>query len=410
MNGNISPIKIAFISHYTELYGANRSLLNLIDGLKFYDVVPYVISPANGPIIDALKFRNVKYAIVPIQWWIDNLRHEDNPIKKIYQISSYYRQAFKRLYLNFQVISSLADILNGWDVDIIYTNSSATPAGALVAQKLGLPHVWHLREFINIDYQFHFDWGKLLVKYIINQADAQIAISKAIRSHFVNNIYSNRIQVVYNGIASISEFDYLYQLGNSSININRPYTFALVGAIHPNKGQEVAIRALALLVNNFLREIRLLIVGKGDIVPLKKLAHELGIQNQVEFWGHIDDPYKAYLASDAVLMCSKNEGMGRVTVEAMSVCRPVIGYDNAGTSEIIQHEYTGLLHRGEHEALATCMRLFIENPEWAIKLGNNGWHFARKEFNTEIYSEKIYQILLSVLQKKYLTSKDVMKI
>jgi glycosyltransferase involved in cell wall biosynthesis len=95
------------------------------------------------------------------------------------------------------------------------------------------------------------------------------------------------------------------------------------------------------------------VVGEGKIDQLKALAHDLGVADRVEFWGYIDDPYKAYLASDAVLMCSKNEAMGRVTVEAMSACRPVIGYDQAGTSEIIEHGRTGLLYRGGPEALAS---------------------------------------------------------
>jgi len=34
----------AFITHYSALYGANRSLLNLIDGLRRYDVVPHVVA------------------------------------------------------------------------------------------------------------------------------------------------------------------------------------------------------------------------------------------------------------------------------------------------------------------------------------------------------------------------------
>jgi glycosyltransferase involved in cell wall biosynthesis len=396
-------MKIAFITHYTELYGANRSLLNLIDGLKLHGVVPYVISPSEGPLIDALKHRNIEFAVVPIQWWVDNLRYEGNLAQKSHQIASYYRKAFRRLSLNIQAISSLASLLKAWNVDVVYTNSSATPAGALVAQKLHIPHVWHLREFLDLDYQFHHDWGKLFFKYVINKADAQIAISKAIRSHFVNGFFpSKKMHVVYNGVTSTTKFEHLYEIANSSFQVNRPFTFALVGLIHPSKGQDVAIRALSILANDF-PQVRLLIVGQGEstqITNIKKLANNLRMSNQVEFWGHIDDPYKAYLASDVVLMCSKNEGMGRVTVEGMSACRPVIGYDNAGTSEIIQHEYTGLLYRGEHEALAASMRRFIENPDWAKKLGNNAWHIARKNYSIETYSQKIYQILLSVTKNE----------
>ncbi|WP_414584599.1 glycosyltransferase family 4 protein [Scytonema sp. PCC 10023] len=390
-------MKVAFITHYTSLYGANRSLLNLIDGLKSYDVVPYVVAPSEGKIIDALRSRNVEFAITPIQWWVADPKFENHSVKKLYQTALARREAAKRLYKNLKVLPSLANQLRTWDVDAVYTNASVTPAGALVARRLNLPHIWHLREFIDLDYNFHHDWGKRVFNYFVSQADAQIAISKAIRSYFQKGISPDNIHLVYNGIASIAEFERLYELANSSINNNRPYTFALVGLIHPTKGQEIAIRALALLVKNFPK-IRLLIVGDGETAHLKQLAYELGILDKVEFWGHLDDPYKAYLASDAVLMCSKNEGMGRVTVEAMSACRPVIGYDNAGTSEIIQHEYTGLLYQGEHQALAACMRRFIENPEWARQLAKNAWHVACKEYSIETYSEKIYKILLSVVK------------
>lgn len=207
------------------------------------------------------------------------------------------------------------------------------------------------------------------------------------------------MHIVYNGIASTEELQLLYQIGISSLKVNRPFTFTLVGLIHPNKGQDVAIKAFAKIAKKY-PQVRLLIVGDGDndyLDQLKKLTEDLGVLNLVEFWGYLEDPYKAYLDSDVILMCSKNEGMGRVTVEAMSVCRPVIGYDNAGTSEIIQHEYTGLLYRGDHEALAACMKQLIENPDWAKQLGMNAWKRVVEEYSIETYSQKIYEILLSVV-------------
>ncbi|NJN12565.1 MAG: glycosyltransferase family 4 protein [Richelia sp. RM2_1_2] len=392
-------MKVAFFTHYTSLYGANRSLLNLIDGLKLHNIVPFVIVPSEGDITDALKTRNVEFAIIPIQWWVGKRKFKINYFSNLYENTKHFRHGFKRLYKNLKVLPSLANQLREWNIDLVYTNASVIPQGALVSRRLNLPHIWHLREFIDLDYNFHHDWGKAIFNYFVSQADAQIAISKAIHSYFTKGISPARMHLVYNGIASLEEFDRLYQQQSSLTSDDKPYTFALVGIIHPNKGQETAIRALSLLVNTYPK-IRLLIVGKGEITPLKKLTDELGILNQIEFWGHIDDPYKAYLASDAVLMCSKNEGMGRVTVEAMSACRPVIGYDNAGTSEIIKHEYTGLLYKGEHEALATCMRRFIDNPDWARKLGDNAWHIARNDYSIETYSKKIYEIMLSVVKTK----------
>ena len=125
----------------------------------------------------------------------------------------------------------------------------------------------------------------------------------------------------------------------------------------------------------------------------------MSLEQNVKFWGHIKNPYIAYQQADAILMCSKNEAMGRVTVEAMSACRPVIGYDNAGTSELIDHEHTGLLYSGDHEQLAECMLRLVKNPEEGRQMGINAWHFARERFTIEAYAQAVYQVFSSVSAK-----------
>src|SRR5262249_4826933 len=161
------------------------------------------------------------------------------------------------------------------------------------------------------------------------------------------------------------------------------FTFALVGLIHPCKGHAVAIRALGRVDS-----ARLLIVGTngypGYEAQCRELTHRLGLADRVEFWGYLADPYKAYLDPDAAWMCCQFEGMGRCTAEAMAACRPVIGYNNFGTAELIQHERTGLLYRGGEAELAACMRRLIENPGWARQLGENGWQSAHAKHTIEI--------------------------
>src|SRR5262249_59933589 len=87
----------------------------------------------------------------------------------------------------------------------------------------------------------------------------------------------------------------------------------------------------------------------------RALAAEPAVADRVEFWGYIPDPERAFLAADVALMCSQNEAMGRVTAEAMSACRPVIGYDNGGTSQLIDAERTALLYPGGPDALAASL-------------------------------------------------------
>lgn len=387
-------MKVAFISHYSSLYGANKSLLNLIDGLQQYDIESYVIVPSKGSLVTELQLRNIQFSIQPISPWVNKSKIEGNALNRVLCYSQRYYDAIKRLSRNIRVLSALSKQLSIWNIDLVYTNTAVTPIGALLALKLKLPHIWHLREFVDLDYDFNYDWGKSTFNYFLNKADVQIAISTAICAYFKNSISSENMEVIYNGVAHIKEFDYLYSLADSKTSISKPFTFSIVGKIHPNKGQSIAIQAFSSLVNDF-PNICLLVVGGGDDRYLRSLAHELNVSDKVEFWGYVENPYSAYLSSDVVLMCSKNEGMGRVTVEAMSICRPVIGYNNAGTAEVIQHEHTGLLYDNEEE-LKIYMRKLLENPNWAKELGKNAWHVAREKYSVEKYARCVYEVLSSV--------------
>ncbi len=399
-------MRVAFIIHDgSDLYGSGRSLLNLIDGLNKDDVSPHVISPSEGKITEALKVRDVPVEVLPIQQWVSGRPpslSSKNLLKYLLKYARQYmitrRRAFERLYLNLSILKSLTEKLRDWQIDVVYTNSSVIPTGWLTAKRLGIPHVWHLREFGYLDHGFPLDWGAAIHKRIIQSSDASIAVSEAIRDYFfLKNRNRERVYVIYNGVASESKFDHLYTKHQQILARQQPYTFVLIGKIKPQKGQEVAIRALALVVKKF-PTVRLLIVGSGNLASLQRLANNLNLEKNVEFWGYIEDPYKAYLAADAVLMCSKNEAMGRVTVEGMSACLPVIGYDNFGTSELIEHEHTGLLYSDGFDELAKSMIRLVDNPEWGQQIGNNAWHFARKKFTTESYAQAVYKVLLSVTE------------
>ena len=387
-------MRVAFITHYSELYGANRSLLNLIDGLERFKVDSFVISPRKGEITEILQEKEIPVSIFPIRPWVSRYPVTNSLTSQIFSNLGYWRGAIKRALRNIYVTHAVVDLLRTWEIDVIYTNSSVLPNGAIAASRLRLPHIWHLREILDLHYGYRPDWGSKIYKKVMSSAEAIITNSEAVRSHQLESDMYARAKVVYNGIAWESEFDRLRYIATNKPDTNRPYTFALVGLIHQNKGQESSIRALSIVVRRF-PDTRLLIVGGGDATNLEQLVIELGVKDNVEFWGYVEDANNAYLASDAVLMASRHEAMGRVTAEAMAACLPVIGYDSGGTSEIIIHDHTGLLYLGGPESQADCMMRFIEYPEWASQMGFNGWHVARKKYSIEIYSANVFKIINS---------------
>ena len=64
---------------------------------------------------------------------------------------------------------------------MVYSNSSVFAIGALAAAELGLPHVWHLREFGRRDYGLRPDFGPHLSRLGFRTADATIFVSHALR-------------------------------------------------------------------------------------------------------------------------------------------------------------------------------------------------------------------------------------
>jgi glycosyltransferase involved in cell wall biosynthesis len=289
--------------------------------------------------------------------------------------------------------------LKNWQIDLVYTNSSVTPLGAMLASQLKCRHVWHLREFCDLHYGFQYDFGKWWTQATIRRADALVAISKAMAHYYTGGAEWSHMHLIYNGVLSRDGFDILYKECRAKPSSTGQYSFAMIGKLCAAKGQETAVRALALLKHDF-PQARLSIAGEGEMEPLIRLANELGIGDKVSFLGYVSDPYQVYRQADTLLMCSRYEAMGRVTAEAMSACLPVIGYDQAGTSEIIEHERTGLLYRGGPAELASCMRRFLEQPEWAEQLGKNGWDVARSRFCIQDYAERIHNVLLNLLQRK----------
>ena len=401
-------MKVVFITHYTALYGANRSLLNLIDGLKEYNVESFVLCPAEGEITIALEKRSISYYIFPFKSWMSSpikiskkmpftfIRLKYHIINVLISLKIIQ---FRKLVINLIALPFLVRQSKRWNVDIIYTNSSVIPIGALIAFMLRKPHIWHIREFGKLDYQLYYDWGRKVFEKWLNKADAVIAISNAVKRIVLENV-NTKTYIIYNGVVSRVECNAMREKISESKKSSN-YIFAIVGSLIANKGQEQAIRVLAYLRKDY-PNIRLLVVGSGNeeyLEALKKLCNELEVTDLVEFWGYIPNPFEAYLKADAILMCSKYEAMGRVTAEAMSAAKPVIGYNNGGTSEIIENEVTGLLYNDEYKGLAHCMARFIENPEWAKQLGINGWKKAKKEFTIEVCAKQIHEALQEVTKK-----------
>lgn len=92
-------------------------------------------------------------------------------------------------------------------------------------------------------------------------------------------------------------------------------------------------------------KLRLLIIGEGkEENRLKKLAKELGLENEIKFTGRI--PFKQisenFNKADVLVNISEYESFGVSVIEAMSCGKPVIVTDVGGLAEIVENESVGI--------------------------------------------------------------------
>jgi glycosyltransferase involved in cell wall biosynthesis len=269
--------------------------------------------------------------------------------------------------------------------------------GAIISSWLRLPHLWHLREFGDLDYGLKPDWNWPLTRRIIGTADAHVAVSNAVLHHFHLGARKTA-HVVYNGVASEEQIDGFADALGCDTAV-RPFTFAIVGLLHPAKGQELAIRGFAMALER-CPQARLLVAGDGDAAYMERcrnLVAELGVADRTRILGYQPDPFAVFLQADVALMCSANEAMGRTTAEAMATGRPVIGLRAGGTIELIEDGVTGLMFSGGEAELALQMVRLYRERATAAEMGRSASRKARAVFSVEAYSRRIHRILGSLV-------------
>ena len=96
----------------------------------------------------------------------------------------------------------------------------------------------------------------------------------------------------------------------------------------------------------------------------------------------------------AFLMCSENEGLGRVTVEAMFYGCPVIARNTGGTLDFIEDKVTGLLFSD----LGSCVEAMkiVAGGDTTDMVGR-AQRFAVGHFSEENYGSALMDVYKRVL-------------
>lgn len=165
-----------------------------------------------------------------------------------------------------------------------------------------------------------------------------------------------------------------------------------VGELNENKNHQIVIKALEKLNNP---NIHYAIAGIGEgHDDLLKLAHNIGVYEQVHLLGYRKDIPELNCISDVFCFPSIREGLGLAAIEAMACGVPVVAADNRGTRTFILDGENGFLCRNDSvDEFVMALTKLITDYELRIKFSTEGMKTVRDYSESNVLREitKIYK-------------------
>lgn len=379
--------KILFLSHSAELYGAEKALLQTIDGLNKQEFHPILVLPRAGPLHEAADKLAVESLLVPFKWWMT----EKNRIWK--QPLSWF--------WNLKSVARIGRLIKQKGIDLVYTNSAVNFSGALAAKWKRIPHVWSIHEILGTkNAALRFLLGNRVLVSLVSGLSTRIIVNSEAAGHPFGK--RENVRIVPIGFKWSHGDRGLRQMLRQKFGFKpADYVIGIIGKLYPEKGQQEVVESISLVRKN-LPEAKLLVVGEIKDTEyfnrMQQYISSTGLEGHVRFTGYQQDIYAVLTLLDLLVVASCVESFGRVAVEAMSVKTPVLAVRKGATSEIISAGETGFLVDSPAPAvLAEAILSIRENPEQTRKVVEEGFRIVREKYTVGIQMKKTEAVIRECL-------------
>jgi glycosyltransferase involved in cell wall biosynthesis len=376
-----TPATLLFLHPSAELYGADRTLLQLVSGLDRRRWHAVVALPRRGPLADALEQAGARVEVGELGV---GARGDLSPLGLI---SLAWRIPRAILFVQ--------ELVRRHRPVVVHTNTMVVLGGALGAKLSPVWHLWHVHEILERPRWLARAYARLLAWL----ADEVVSNSEATRACFDrwSPRLARRHSVVLNGVdperLDPGQADPLALKRELGLAPDTPLVL-LVGRINSWKGQSLLVDAFARLS---ARHPRARVALIGDAPPgqpqfetdLDEHIARAGLQGVVLRAPFRADVASLYAAADiCVVPSTRPEPFGLVAIEAMALARPVVAADHGGVTEIVVDGETGrLVLPGDAQALGDALDQLLGAPETARAMGLAGRARQRALFTVERYVE-----------------------
>lgn len=348
-------MKVVILSTATSYTGgAIITLLNVLPLLQKEGVEPYFILKGHGQLEDVLRNRKIPYSVIKSYDWCV-------PEQKTKGLKNVVAWKIKSL-INLIAEYKTYFLLKREKAELYHLNCIYNGTGVSSAKVLGIPVVWHLREFVDLHGETPVFWNTVEAWKKINRSDRVICVSNYLEQAYKNKIQDgSKLQVIYDGI-NMSCFK-----AKTKTSPKEKIVIGLAGTA-PIKNHKDAILALKK-VHDAGYHVTLKIAGKWSMdnynqsykSNLEKLIVENELKNSVEFIGMQSDMNMFWSECDLSVVCSKRESFGLAATEAMACGVPLICSNTSISGELTENGKNVFVYQlGKSEELAECILKCIE--------------------------------------------------
>ena len=177
----------------------------------------------------------------------------------------------------------------------------------------------------------------------------------------------------------------------------------VAATLEPRKGHYHLIMAAQKIISYF-PDAKFLFYGDGLLKEdLKELSHAMGLDNHIEFVGHIHDSERwveCYRNANLFVLPSLAEGMPITILEAMAMSLPIVATSVDGNKALIEHGGNGLLvPPRDSEVLADAIIELLSDFDRLIAFGEESRRRVEKYFSIDIVATKFERIYGELLNK-----------
>jgi glycosyltransferase involved in cell wall biosynthesis len=227
-------------------------------------------------------------------------------------------------------------------------------------QKYGIPYIvtWHSS---NVYEEYNHKISNIeLETRVLKNALKVIAVSKAVAKALSTRYGLEDVHVGFN----VLEPEFEYCKFSFPIKQKDTFNFISIGSLDKNKNHELLISSFsqAFKGGNF----KLSIGGTGHLLAeLNNLVIKLGMQEQVEFLGHLnrEQVVNSLRISDCLVLSSNHETFGVVLIEALSMGIPVISTRCGGAEDIVNQANGLLVDKKDPDSMKLAMQAMVKGRD-----------------------------------------------